>query len=113
MSGHGRPLIHNERRARATQREAASIDGLSGMKQRLVALMAAPALFGSLPEGQAAAARLAHAANELISNLQQAGLSVRQIADNAGKVADIAGDTDAAALIESRVAHASPGGTRH
>ena len=104
---HGRPLIHNERRMRATQHEVATVDGLSGMKSRLVSLMAAPALFGSLPEGQAAAARLAHTANELISKLEQAGMSVREIADNAGKVADIAGETDVAALIQARVAHKS------
>lgn len=104
---HGRPLIHNERRMRATQHEVAAVDGLSGMKARLVSLMAAPALFGSLPEGQAAAARLAHTANEMVSRLEQAGVSVRQIADNAEKVADIAGETDVAALIQARTAHKS------
>lgn len=87
-----------------------SIEGLSGLKEQLVGLMAAPAVFGALPEGADAAARLAQAASDLIGNLEQAGISVGQIAENAGTVAEIAGATDAAAFIESLGAQRHSGG---
>ncbi len=71
--------------------------GLPQMKNVFAGIASAPAVFGDVPNGAAAAAALEQSAQTMLDQLEAAGQSVADIQASASAAAGIGADTDAAA----------------
>ncbi|MCX2968561.1 hypothetical protein WDH52_11435 [Streptomyces sp. TRM70308] len=95
---------HNADQLHDTQRGAASLAGLSAMQERFVEIASVEGVFGTVANGAQAEAALAEAAAGLLTELERAGISVENIAGNAGTAAQIAELTDEEVAFQMRMA---------
>ncbi|WP_103529163.1 hypothetical protein [Streptomyces sp. SM12] len=72
-------------------------NGLYGMKAAFAGVASSRAMFGDVPNAEAASAALESAAHSLIEQIERAGGSIESIAADAGTAAGIARGTDAEA----------------
>lgn len=72
------------------------LDGLCGTRQSLVDIASSPGMFGQVPGADVAAAALATAADSLVEGLEQAGVSIDGIVNDALTAAREAAEADQA-----------------
>jgi hypothetical protein len=77
--------------------------GLAAMKSRFAGIATPGAMFGEVPNGQAAEAALTSAAHSMLEQLERAGISVEDIAASAGVASAIAIDSDQASTEVLRI----------
>ncbi|MYV64179.1 hypothetical protein GTW37_38715 [Streptomyces sp. SID4931] len=86
------------------------LDGLGRMRSRFVEIASVDGVFGTVANGAAAEAALAGAASAMLAELERAGISVDNIAGNAGAAGEIADLTDEEAAFQQKLAQGSGGG---
>src|SRR5690606_20460423 len=89
--------------ARDTQNKASDLDNLASLKETFVDIASDTGMFGSVPGGDTAEQALAKAAREMLEKLAKAGVSVENVVNNSGEVADIANVTDEEAKLWNRL----------
>ncbi|MEE1926733.1 hypothetical protein V1J52_00805 [Streptomyces sp. TRM 70351] len=93
-----------------TQNRTEDLDGLSAMRERFVEIAAVDGIFGRVGNGAAAEAALTEAATAMLAEAERAGISVANIAHNAGVAGGIAEMTDEEAAFQQRLTPPSGGG---
>ncbi|WP_016907981.1 hypothetical protein [Streptomyces xiaopingdaonensis] len=100
----------NAEAARGTQEGAAGATGIS-LREGFLRIAAARGMFGSVPSGGDAADALESAARAMLEQAERHGVSVENIVDRAGEVADLANMTDEEVALQNKLAaDQRPGG---
>ncbi|PCG82466.1 hypothetical protein CIB93_30025 [Streptomyces sp. WZ.A104] len=108
--GAGDTEHHNSDELYNVQNRTGDLDGLGQMRSRFVEIASVDGVFGTVANGAAAEAALAGAASAMLAELERAGISVDNIAGNAGTAGEIADMTDEEAAFQQKLAQSSGGG---
>ncbi|MCZ7413899.1 hypothetical protein [Streptomyces sp. WMMC897] len=103
---------HNSDELYDVQRRTGDLDGLGQMRKRFVEIASVDGVFGDVANGTTAESALAGAADAMLTELERAGISVDNIAGNAGTAGEIADMTDEEAALQQKLVTGNSGGGR-